>query len=308
MTTRYVTCAFDGCHSFETTSPNAKFCVPCGCKRQSDLAARRAGAEALFDEPQTYRVLPISNLPDGYRVAILNDTQIPFQDVKTLAAVERFLADFKPNLEIYNGDIIDFYTISTFDQNPSRAFRLQDELDAGKAWLYGRAEANPDTRRILIEGNHEDRLRRWLWRHGPELSGLRALTPEALLGLDEAGIERVNYRSIVDLHGFRIEHGYKTTGSTAYPTNVSRWMAIATGSSGLCGHTHRFSVYSWTDARGSHSYIENGALCQLALEYAPFPNWQHAFTYGIIQKGKLHVMPVQIYDTGFQAEGEFYAR
>jgi len=308
MPLHYITCVYDGCHSWETTHGTAKFCKACGCKRQNDLAGRRKESEELFEEPQTYRVLPISNLPDGYRVAILNDLQIPFQDRKTVAAVERFLADFKPDLEIYNGDIIDFYTISAFDQNPSRSFRLQDELDAGRRWLYGRAEANPGARKILIEGNHEDRLRRWLWRHGPELSGLRALTPEALLGLDEANIERINYRSIVDLHGFRIEHGYKTTGSTAYPTNVSRWMAIATGSSGLCGHTHRFSVYSWTDARGSHSYIENGALCQLALEYAPFPNWQHAFTYGIIRQKKLHVFPTTIYETGFYGGGEFYAR
>jgi len=262
----------------------------------------------MFEQPLEYTTLVLDDAPDGYRVAILNDTQIPFQDDLTLGAVEKFLGDFMPDLEVYNGDIIDFYSISDFNKNPSRAFQLQNELDQTYAWLFNRAERNPSARRILIEGNHEDRLRRWLWKHGPELSSLRSLAPEALLGLEELAIERVNYRSVVDLLGFRVEHGYKTSGSTAYPTNVSRWMAIATGSSGLCGHTHRFSIYSWADSRGTHSYIENGCLCRLSLEYAPFPNWQQAFTFGIVQNGMLHVFPTQIYQTGFVANGEFYPR
>lgn len=262
----------------------------------------------LFEAPLKHRIVPIRNLPDGYRVAILNDLQIPFQDDRTLGTVEAFLGDFGPDLEIYNGDIFDFYSLSSFDKNPTRRFKLQAELDAARAWLLNRAERNPDARKILIEGNHEDRLRRFLWKYGDELGGLRALELDELLGLAEVGVERVNYRSIVDLLGFRVEHGYKTSGSTAYPTNVSRWMAIATGSSGLCGHTHRFSQYAWTDSRGSHSYVENGCLCLTELEYAPFPNWQQAFTYGVVQQKKLHTFPTQIYETGFMAEGEFYAR
>ncbi|KKL23405.1 hypothetical protein LCGC14_2425750, partial [marine sediment metagenome] len=114
--------------------------------------------------------------------------------------------------------------------------------------------------------------------------------------------------SVVDFLGYRIEHGYKTSASKAYPVNVSRYMAIATGSSGLCGHTHHFSTYAWTDASGSHSYIENGCLCRFDLEYAPFPNWQQAFCYGVVKNNKVHLVPIQIYPDGFRAEGEFYPR
>jgi hypothetical protein len=264
--------------------------------------------QALFVEPRLFEELAIDQAPDGYKIIVVNDVQIPFEDRKTVAAVERFWDDFKPDLEIYNGDIFDFYSISMYDKNPTRRFKLQDELDAARSWLYRRAEANPNARRIEDDGNHEDRLRRWLWKFGEELSGLRALELNALLGFDELGIEHLAYGSVIDFLGYRIEHGNKSSTSKAYPVNVSRFMAIATGSSGLCGHTHRFSTYSWTDARGSHSYVENGCLCQFGLEYAPFPNWQQAFTYGVVHNNKVHLVPVMIYADGFRAEGEFYRR
>ncbi len=199
-------------------------------------------------------------------------------------------------------------SISTFDKNPSRRFRFQDEVDVTHKWLFGRCEANPKARRILIEGNHEDRIRRWLWKYGPDIAGLRALELENLLELEDLGIENIPYMSVVDLLGYRVEHGFKTSASKAYPINISRFMAIATGSSGLCGHTHHFSTYAWTDASGGHSYIENGCLCRFDLEYAPFPNWQQAFTYGVVRNNKVHLVPILIYPDGFRAEGEWYPR
>ena len=164
--------------------------------------------------------------------------------------------------------------------------------------------AGPDKR---ISDVTAYRVRVW-GKVGKELSGLRSLELESLLDFDKLGMEHMDYGSVVDFLGYRIEHGYKASASKAYPINVSRYMAVATGSSGLCGHSHHLSMYSWTDARGSHSYIENGCLCRFDMEYAAFPNWQQAFTYGVVYNNRVHLVPVQIYDDGFRAEGEFYRR
>ena len=301
-------CNYDQCCEFEPRSWNQIYCVDCRCKRKVENERKRADEVASFEKPREYTTLRIPKAPNGYKVLIVNDTQIPFQDVRTLEAVEKFWTDFQPDLELYNGDIMDFYSISTFDKNPSRRFRFQDEVDVTHKWLFGRCEANPKARRILIEGNHEDRIRRWLWKYGPDIAGLRALELENLLELEDLGIENIPYMSVVDLLGYRVEHGFKTSASKAYPINVSRFMAIATGSSGLCGHTHHFSTYAWTDASGGHSYIENGCLCRFDLEYAPFPNWQQAFTYGVVKNNKVHLVPILIYPDGFRAEGEWYPR
>lgn len=305
---RSVSCAYDGCHTWQTTNAQSRYCASCRCRAKAQRRTAQLRREELFEEPQEFRVLRIGRLPDGHRVIIIGDIQMPFHDEATLAAVERFWDDFKPHIEVYNGDIFDLYTVSPFDKNPSRRFRLQDELDLVRSWLTKRVERNPDARRIFIEGNHEDRLRRWLWRHGEELASLRSLSPEELLGLNALGFERLNYMSRLDLLGFQVEHGYRASRSAAYPMNVARYMAIAVGSSGLTNHTHRFSVYSWSDVRGDHTYIENGCLCQLSLEFAAFPNWQHGFTYGVVYGNTLFVSPVRILREGFRAEGEFYPR
>ena len=63
----------------------------------------KSQGEELFEQPRKYIELPINELPDGYKIMIVNDTQIPFQDDVTLQAVHRFWDDFQPNLEIYNG-------------------------------------------------------------------------------------------------------------------------------------------------------------------------------------------------------------
>ena len=307
MSRTFVTCVYDECCAFEPMSWNQRYCPAHRCKRKAENDRKRLDEADLFDDPRQFKTLNIRSAPDGYKVIIINDTQRPFQDKKTLAAVERFWNDFAPDLEVYNGDIIDLYTLSVFDKNPSRRFTLKDELDDTRGWLEERATANPDARRVFIEGNHEDRLRRWLWRNA-ELAGLAELNVEGLLGLADVGAEHLPYMSVLDFLGFRIEHGFKTSASKAFPTAVARWMALATSSSGLCGHTHRFGIYSWTDSRNSHSYIENGCLCMTNLEYAPFPNWQHAFTYGVVHNNKVHLFPIQIYPDGFRAEGEFYAR
>lgn len=298
-------CGFPECiNTFESTAPNRLYCD----KHLDDAVRSRERREALFETPREFTEVKIRNVPDGTKILIINDLQRPFHDEKTLTAVERFWNDLAPDIEIYNGDIADFYDCSIFDRNPSRRFHLQDELDDTHRWLATRAAWNPTARRIFIEGNHEDRLRRWLWRYGKDLAALRALDVPELLGFPDLGIEGLKYMSVVDFLGFRIEHGNKASASKAYPINTSRYMAIATGSSGLCGHSHHLSIYAWTDASGSHSYIENGCLCRFDLEYAPFPNWQQGFTYGVVEKGKVHLVLVQIYPDGFRAEGEFYPR
>ena len=262
-----------------------------------------------FQTPREFEELKINDAPDGTKMIITNDTQIPFQDNKTLQAVHKFWDDFQPDIEVYNGDIIDFYSISSFDKNPSRAFRLQDELDSVYSWLFNRAEANPNAQRIFIEGNHEDRLRRFLWKDGADLSSLRVLDFEELMRFEELGMRNLTYRSVLDFLGFRIQHGWKASGSnTPWPINVGRFMAQKEGSSGLCGHSHRASVYCWTTPGDSHSYVENGCLCRFDLEFAPFPNWQQAFSYGEVKNGKVHMKLVLIYSDGFIANGEFYPR
>jgi len=290
------------------------------------IGLRRVGAPRLEPSVDFERVLPRSvaeaddRIPagikggerfqrvavpvkDGDRILVMGDTQFPYQDAKTLTALERFVYDYEPHVIIWDGDMYDFYPLSKYDQSPGRASNLQHELDIGQKIQERWANRFPNSERILIEGNHEDRLRKYVWEHSG-IASLRGLDPTSLLSA--GGSWRVlPYGSQVRINDLIIEHGEAVRSKSA----MTAWaMYTKRGMSGICGHTHRFGVISNRTARGQHIYIENGCLCRLDPEYGAFPDWTQGFTYGYINNGSIHLSPTRILDDGFRAEGRFYRR
>jgi metallophosphoesterase superfamily enzyme len=246
------------------------------------------------------------DVKEGDRWIVLNDTQFPFHDVPTLTAVTRFMDDWEPHVIVLNGDIFDFYEMSTFDQNPERGFRLQDEIDIGRRVIDRWAARHDRAKRILLCGNHEDRIRRQIWKN-PRFAGIRGLELQALLSPDESW-EVIPYGSQVQISHMLIEHGDKATAKAGY----SAWgMFMKRGMSGIMGHTHRAAKIERRDERAEHRlfYIENGCLCSLNPEYGPLPDWQHAFTYGIIGRGgSVHSSLVDVLEDGFHEQGRWYRK
>lgn len=274
--------------------------------RAKVLRLRGRKQKSPFDElaPRFQRkVVPVKA---GDRLVVFNDCQVPFHDYATLKAIENFMIDFEPTAIINAGDFLDFYHLSDFDKNPSRVkgSGLQDELDIGRTLLTRWGDQNPKARKILIQGNHEDRLRRFIWRH-PGVAGLRDLDLARLLRVEDEW-EVLPYKSLVQYGSLLIEHGDLVRQHSAY---TAKAMFEKRGQSGIVGHTHRFGVYSRTDATNDYIYVENGCTCRLDPEYAPYPNWQQSFTYTIAHGPKsLQVVPVPITNKGFRAEGRWYAR
>lgn len=258
---------------------------------------------AIFLRESRFENVVIDSAPNGYRVVIFGDLHRPFHDKKTVRGVSDFMRFLEPNLIIEDGDGQDFYELSQFDKNPQRQHSLQDELDIGRAMLGGWHRDHPNARKIYIGGNHEDRLRRWLWRYG-HLHSLRSLRLEELLDIKDTW-EYYAYGSTVNFLGFLVEHGQRVRSAAGAS---ARAMYEFRGSSGLCGHTHRFGVFTRRDSRGTHSYIENGCLCSLEAVYTPQPDWHQAFTYGFAQDGRFHWVAVPIYRDGFRAEGKWWGR
>ena len=70
------------------------------------------------------------------RTVIANDFHGQFRDKKTCGMLFNFIKREKPDRIILNGDIVDFYSISRFDKDPSRKEDLQDELNDGYNLLW----------------------------------------------------------------------------------------------------------------------------------------------------------------------------
>ena len=120
----------------------------------------------------------------------------------------QIVSDFHPDLLVVGSDGIDFCGISHFDRDPARVKEggLQSEIDAWKTNQREWADAAGEGLRWFIPGNHEDRLRKYLWRH-PELYGLKALSLPKILELEELGIGYDESDELIVEDSLVIKHG-----------------------------------------------------------------------------------------------------
>jgi predicted phosphodiesterase len=204
------------------------------------------------------------------RIVQINDLHIPYHDKKTIEVFLKFLRDVKIDKLVIAGDLLDFYELSTFDKDPMRKYNIQDEIDQCYEILKELKKYCPEIH--FIKGNHEDRLRRFLWKN-PSLASIKVLELSKLLNMDTLGIEYHDFEYI--FRRFRFTHGSivrQDSGATA------KAELLKYGSSMSSGHTHRLSMFIKTDARGTVGAYEGGCMCNLNPEYIQgVPNWQQGF-------------------------------
>lgn len=208
----------------------------------------------------------------------LPDTHGIFGDEQAIECGYAFLSRYRPQLVFCLGDVVDFYQLSRFDQSPERALDLQSDIDAAHKFLKGVRRYAKNAKIHLIAGNHEDRLRRWLWTKGAAAISLRSMKVPVLLGLGELGI-RYHEDGLVRFGHLLVKHGTVVRAHAAYSARAE---LEREGVSGMSGHTHRIGEYSVTNRGGFRKWVEAGCLCRLDPEYMPgtIPNWQQGLAYG----------------------------
>ncbi|KKL49175.1 hypothetical protein LCGC14_2318150 [marine sediment metagenome] len=208
---------------------------------------------------------------------VLPDVHIPFQDDPLLMVWLNQVRELKPDGIDILGDLLDCYTLSIFDKNPARKGTLQDELDMVQEFLNllcGRVGMNCDIR--YSEGNHEERLRKVLWRKCPEFAGLRNFTIPELLGLKKLGIKWHSIQNPYCIGGLWFTHGdllRAQAGASA------RAKADAIRGSVIVGHSHRTGWSPRTTWSGIEDAYDAGHLSDYTqLDYVrSVPNWQQGW-------------------------------
>lgn len=219
---------------------------------------------------------------DIYTALLYGDTHFPNQDDRVLHVIGRIAEELKPNVLVHMGDLLDCYLLSRFDKNPERLESLQDEINMARTHLAQMRLRTPESAFILLEGNHEDRLRRTLWNLPGTAAALTSLTNfrkalswPALLGLDEIGVTFVPYNGEQAKQKFLpkwiLKHGSIVRKYSAY---TARGEMEKYGRSGASGHTHRLGAHFHQDHNGNHCWVETGCSCSLNPEYVMDPDWQ----------------------------------
>lgn len=243
------------------------------------------------------------------KVMFTSDYHIPFMDDKAYKCMKSYAKDYKPDYFVIGGDLLDFYSLSQFDKNPDRKFGVQDEITAANEMLDDLQSVLPrKTKIIYLEGNHETRLQKFLWKN-KELHGMDSLKLESLLELKERGIKfigtshdywkndsgHLKLGDVLNMHGDNRLNGAKLSANSGYSAiNTMKTML----SSVVIGHCHRLSKVHIKTPDRMLTGMEAGCLCN----HSGTANWQQGFvTYEfkagkalnmrthMIEKGKLYI-------------------
>lgn len=226
-------------------------------------------------------------ISDQYkRGAILSDIHFPYHDRGALKVCFDYLITFKPEFIIFNGDIIDFHGVSSFERDP-RKKNIAQEIEMTKDFLYSVKDAFPKAKIIFKAGNHEERYDRYILLRAPELFHLENVRLKNVLDLEKMGIQYIDRKEIITYRELNIIHGHEYRFSISNPVNPARGIFLRTHKSTIAGHFHQASEH--TEPTIDNDIItcwSMGCLCHLNPEYMPLNKWSHGFAT-IEPEGKL---------------------
>lgn len=206
----------------------------------------------------------------------LSDIHFPYEDRAAWGVTLEAIKALEPSLIFLGGDILDFYSVSRYDKDPARKLTLQEDLDYAIYELGKLREVAPDARMMLLQGNHEQRLEKYLSTKASELSNLRALSLDRLLNLESLGIEYIENGTRIRIGKLWHFHGNEIPGAGI---NVARNKFMKINANMIFGHHHVMQNYIQRNYEGEvHGAWANPCLCELEAEYAHFTNWSWGFS------------------------------
>lgn len=242
--------------------------------------------------PTSYaRVREPFTIPES-RILILSDLHVPYHDI---AAIELALDHYEFDCILINGDFLDFHRLSRFVSEPE-SVSFGNEIAIGRAFL----EVLRDRYGVPIYyklGNHEERLQDYMFSKAPEVAATSFWKLDELLELETVGATLIDDKRRILAGGLTILHGHELAHGMFGPVNPARGVYMKAGVSCLVGHHHRTSEHSGMTLDGSLvSCWSTGALCQLSMNYNPYPQSNHGFAFAEIDGDQYHVFNHRIFN------------
>lgn len=160
---------------------------------------------------------------------VLPDIHLGHQARSALRCALRVYHHYKPETVLILGDMLDAHSFSSYPATPgeTRAHYLRDEIEPAKVLLEELSTYGNEI--IYLEGNHEERVRRWLLA---QTDVAELILPEVLLARDN--LTWVPYKSYHVQGSWVFAHGTTTCKDAA-----RKHLDHFPGYSVCFGHTHR---------------------------------------------------------------------
>ncbi len=249
-----------------------------------------------------------------YRVIVLPDIHLPFEDKIALSAVEEYMADTRFDEWLCLGDLMDFDYISRWTADNLKVITgttFLDDYNNANAFLDRHQKIirkrNPQAKFTLIEGNHDVRPAKVIEKD-PRFEGL--IEFHRNLRLYERGIKFVPYFSkgeVYTVGNASFIHGNYTNQYHAQK-HVSRY-----GRSVFYGHLHDIQSFTlvWQGEKTKQIIGQSmGCLCRLDMNYMGGKphNWIHGFgLFEFRPSGDFTYQVVSIINGQFTINGKTYA-
>lgn len=249
------------------------------------------------------------------RWIILPDMQVPYEDKRSLAAVEQYMAAHTWDGYLNLGDLCDLNALSDYSKGKPGLVKLQDDVahtfECARTILKRHAQIlrtrNVTCRMVLLQGNHDERAERYVAAN----PGMKEhFDVRKNLDLDNLRIEWI--RSWATGKLFKLGHAYFLHGNYINKYHAFK-MVEAYGSSVYYGHTHGIMVASkMTKTHGeTFEAASLGCLCRYDQSYMQGRphDWQQAVTTLFLQaNGYYNLYISRIFKHRFTApDGKEYA-
>ena len=217
------------------------------------------------------------------------DIHIPDHDERALKVFKKAIPEIKADVVHFLGDVLNFTKVANYEMLKGYTPSIKEEILQARVifndLITQLKKANSKVKIKYYEGNHEDRLNRYLMRNAqalvdlPDKFGDSILTVPTLLYLKELGVEWIPYTEVTRVKNFIVEHGdiaSNKAGATAHKMIQRR------GKSGFSGHTHRLAFVATRQGDNRYFWLECGSLCKQNPKprYVREPDWQQGFAVG----------------------------
>lgn len=229
-----------------------------------------------------------NNVPQEYeRWIVLPDTQIPYEDKRTLEALEQYIADVQKSDRpfvgwLQMGDMLDFDEISRWNVGKEASIKgdLAESYERGNEFLDRHqalmALSGRDYQMVILQGNHDWRVVEFGQKY-PHFA--KHVDFKRNLSLDARGIKFVECWEKHDM--FRKGKAIFTHGNFLNKYHAFK-MVDTYGCNIYYGHTHdvmEFPKNTW----GKDKTIVGKSLGCLCIYNMPYmqtkpSNWQQAFS------------------------------
>lgn len=164
-------------------------------------------------------------------VIAVPDFHAPFHDELAVSTCVEAVREMRPDHLVFLGDGVDSYDISDFPRDPARKHKYKEEVASANEVLdrFDRLRV-PDVR--YCEGNHDQRLARFIAKRAPELYGMLDISEE--LRMRERRWQWIPYGEVTTIGRFRFSHEFGSCGKYAAAQALAGVRHCI-----VFGHTHR---------------------------------------------------------------------